>query len=696
MDFKSAQSLDSSTYVSHDFESEPPTAGSSTLAENIALAPTLRWTTRPAKHRLLGLLPTAAVIVTTLGFVALILGVLLGYQCKETQRGRGIMPAIRDGYFYVVEGHNQSDDSRSHLWVLTISGVANQIISGATSVVIALVAYRVGAEWLRLSRCQSSSSAAETPTPAQYGLLVRVLGSASATSLAEAFVYTARSWNRSRLPRMFRRSIWLAAALWFLSRLVGLTDVWLHGVSFSLRSNVTLRGSLPGPGPMWGVSFNDSICDDMKTRWKQSVDISPAGFECLGPYEYFVYFEEWGHDIAFDVMTGSADAPFLVRMAAGDTAVVTPGPKVVDTNVENFMIPTIAAQASCTSLNDLCRRDLDRGTVNCTSAGYPNFPYLGENRRKLKPTERLENRVLGVVGQELVGLELGSFESAQYSSNPVKMAIQLQWEPLEQGLGAVARAKSESKAIASRHDSDMAIDESPRPTLYAGCNVTFFDAFAQWNSTKQDWNVVNSTQSSQDLAATLWLPAVWQYATEQLASNLMYTARRDSREDVMRALGQNLAELTLVAAAGFYRPDRAFNVSKTEKMLVSVYPVLPILTLLALLCSYAVLSSIIFLSAYRTPDAAISIPGAGYESEEEEIESSTLTLAQRWLTNPMPLAGFSFPSRDGLDGTRSVAYFAINSAQDTDEVGTRLAIGVNGERFGVIPWGERQYYVKET
>ncbi|KAG8928022.1 hypothetical protein FRC01_006577 [Tulasnella sp. 417] len=276
------------------------------------------------------------------------------------------------------------------------------------------------------------------------------------------------------------------------------------------------------------------------------------------------------------------------------------------------------------------------------------------------------------------------------------MAIQLQWEPLEQGLGAVARAKSESKAITGREDFDLAVDQFPQPTLYAGCNVTFFDAFVQWNSTKQDWNVVNSTQSSQQLAATLWLPVVWQYATEQLAVNLMYTARRGKKEDVMHALGQNIAQLTLVAAAGFYRPAEAFDVSETEKLLVSVYPVLPIMTLLALLCAYALLASIIFLSAYRTPDEAIFITESRYGLEEEKIESSTLTLAQRWLTNPMPLVGVSFPSNDGLDGTRSASYFAINSAHDSDEVCARLAIGVNGERFGVLPWGERRDYAEET
>ncbi|KAG8896623.1 hypothetical protein FRC00_005664 [Tulasnella sp. 408] len=378
-------------------------------------------------------------------------------------------------------------------------------------------------------------------------------------------------------------------------------------------------------------------------------------------------------------------------MVAGDTELVIPGPKVAGTGSENFIIPTFATQANCSLLDDLCEKDTEGGRVNCTSAGYPGFPYYSEDKSSVSSTGGLSNRV-----SEVAWLETASSEILPITSNPVKMAIQLQWQPLVNGLGAVGSAKPKRRAIAMRQDVGLGVDQSSRPTLYASCDVTFLNAFAQWNSTTQDWTVVNSTQSSDQLATTLSLATAMQYATEQLAVNLKYTAQRRSKEVVMEALGPNLAELTLVAAAGYYRPAKASNVTETEKLLVSVYPVLPIMTLLALLCIYALLASAIFLSAYRTPDEAIIIPGVHHALKMEEIESSTLTLAQRWLTNPMPLVGFSFPTADGLDGMRSASYFAVNSAQDGDDARTRLAIGLNGQRFGVISWGERRCYVEEA
>ncbi|KAG8976644.1 hypothetical protein FRC05_003483 [Tulasnella sp. 425] len=638
MDSKPSQFSDRSAHVSDSSESEPPTGVSRAFSEKIAPGPTQLWTTRPNRPRLLGLLPAAVVIVTTLGFVAGILGVLLVKQCEETQGGRGIGPAITDGVFYVFEDHNQGDSYKTRLVVVTLSNVANQVVSTTSSIVMALVAYRVGAEWIRLSRDQSGTNAAETPSPAQYGLLVRLLGSSSIGSILEAFVYTARSRNRARLPRMLRYSMWMATAVWVLARLVGLADTWLHVASYTRPSNITRDDSSPGPTPRWGVELNTSICDDMKAKYPTQLADDTVDLGCLLPYEYFVVWEDWGHAMGFDAMTNSTNATFHVNTVEGDIAFVLPGPKVLDMRSKNFLIPTFATQASCTSLNQVC--GVPNGAPNCTSAGYPSdFPYYQNST--------LVNRVLGVVGGELVGREIGTLEAINFPNTPIQLAIQLQWNDLEQGVG------SGINPLPSTSEEDLAVDGNP-PTLLAGCNLEFFDAWVQWNSTEQDWQLVNTTTSSQNTSRTLFQPIVWQYGTEQLAASLMYTARRDFKEEVMRTLGQNLATLTLATAAGFYRPHEAFHVSTTMTITVSVYPTPPVMTLLVLLCAYAALVWWILLSSYRTPDEAIIFPESDHGLQDEEMEPSTLTLAQRWLTHPLPLVGHSFSRQDGQDGGQEI------------------------------------------
>lgn len=123
MDFKPTRSPDSSTCVSLDPESEPQTTVSSSFEEKIALAPRRHWITQPAKPRLLGLLPTAAVLLMIVGLITLMFRALLDFQCEETQKGRGMMAALRIGFFATVEGHAQEFDSKSHLWALTLSSL---------------------------------------------------------------------------------------------------------------------------------------------------------------------------------------------------------------------------------------------------------------------------------------------------------------------------------------------------------------------------------------------------------------------------------------------------------------------------------------------------------------------------------------------------------------------------------------------
>ncbi|KAG9049002.1 hypothetical protein FS837_011476 [Tulasnella sp. UAMH 9824] len=545
---------------------------------------------------------------------------------------------------------------------------------------MALVAYRVGAEWLRLSRHENETSASETPSPAQYGLLVRLLGTSSLRSVAEGIVYTAQSRNRTRLPRMLRYSILLAVAVWVLARLVGLTDVWLHGTSYSVRSNVTeWTEPSPSDSTMWGVAFNDSICEDMRRKYPNTAAEASSDWPCQIPFESFINYEDWGHARAFDTLIGSTNASFLVGMVEGDTAFAFPGPNFSQMEIKNFVIPTFATRASCDSVNDRCRNSV--GIPDCSSANYPGLPYFPNGNSS---SDSLPNRILGLVEDDenwIVGRTLGSNESFGLPRNPANMFFQLRWEKLEQGLASGVDTDNGA-------EDGLAIDQGSQPTLYAGCNLTFFDAFVEWNSTMQNWSLLNKTDPDPERMAALWLPLVWQYATEQLAANLMYTARKDPKEVVMRTLGQDLAKLTLASAAGFYKPGNAYDVTVTEKIMVSVYPAEPILVLLLLLCAYALLASAIFISAYQAPDEMILVPVDDH-GQGEEMETSTLTLAQRWLTNPLPLVGYSFSREDGQDGMRSAAYSPMNAAYDGDERHTRLTIGLDGDRFGVSPWGQK-------
>lgn len=183
---------------------------------------------------------------------------------------------------------------------------------------------------------------------------------------------------------MFRESMWLATAVWVLSRLVGLTDVWLHSTSFSFRWPLSVPTSTESH--MWGVSFNQSICADMMSIYNNSHTISPQDFECLGPYQYFVAYESWGNDIGFNVMTNSSEARFQIGIVDEDTTVVLPAPKYVDLNNTFFTIPTFGARASCTSISHFAKKK----TASQRTAPQLDTPdCLNPARAKAEGTERV-------------------------------------------------------------------------------------------------------------------------------------------------------------------------------------------------------------------------------------------------------------------------------------------------------------------
>lgn len=146
------------------------------------------WASKPARHGILGFLPTVAVLVMTLGFAGLILGVLLGRQCSQIQGGHGIMAAIRAGYFVTSEEQSGGTSSSGHLRVLTLSALTvsvkppgsvtvsdgtlqSHLISDTSSILMTLIAYRIGASWLRWSKSLDLADVPQNPTPRQYVLL---------------------------------------------------------------------------------------------------------------------------------------------------------------------------------------------------------------------------------------------------------------------------------------------------------------------------------------------------------------------------------------------------------------------------------------------------------------------------------------------------------------------------------------------
>ncbi|KAG8910804.1 hypothetical protein FRC01_006118, partial [Tulasnella sp. 417] len=222
----------------------------------------LRKRDSSSARRLLGFIPAIFVLLVTFGLVTLIMGWLLVFQHGPAQGGLGLGPAFRNGSFVLYEGERKGDaDKRggSHLRVLTWSSWGSHIISDTGSVLMTLVGYRVASQWLR----NSESNVLQTPTPLQYGLLVRLMGSSSPISLGRAIGYAAAPKRRPRLPRLFSEALFFAATVWILAKAVWAADTWLHYVSRAVPFALQVKAT--DAVPLLGVGFNSSLCD----TWSQ-------------------------------------------------------------------------------------------------------------------------------------------------------------------------------------------------------------------------------------------------------------------------------------------------------------------------------------------------------------------------------------------------------------------------------------------
>ncbi|KAG8912002.1 hypothetical protein FRC01_005354 [Tulasnella sp. 417] len=627
--------------------------------------------------KLLGFLPTLFVLLISLGFAFMIMGWLLARQYEPIQGGTGLGAAVRNGSFIVYEGGAPATGQKVsvNLRVLTFSALASHLISDTSSVLMTLVAYRAGSQWLRSSRTESGIAIMQNPTPLQYGLLVRLLGSSSIISIYQTGRYTIRSTKRSRLPRLFKEAFALALTVWIISHAVGLADLYLHTTTRSILVDLPARDRAPGSYP-YAVSFNETLCELWGAFWRP--------FPCLTDGD------AWGMDFPEVIESGylaianRSNSKFQVITLAdeSDAAIVIPGAGA-DLSSTSFTIQTFSTRAQCRSLNRECEQYEPGWTLDCTRAGYPSLPFDNATDPNQEPD--LKNYIFGVVNGERTSPDTGGLELDDYgyTTNPVDLALQLRW--------STRREWNVSDFTVAQPDSAVDILPIGYLTLYAGCNITFSNVTAQYAPMNNSWKILLEEKSSDNFTSVMWSPTIWQLGSERLASDLTAIAMMEKTQNVTAALNQHLARVMLGVAAGMLQSAEAADVQQTVPTLLGQYPVAPVLILIALLFLYALLATLIFTSSWLTKDETIVVLSNKKKDGTPE-EQSVLNLTQRWLVDPLPLVAAAFPGEDGKHVQRTVASSAVEMVYDGNGPDARLSIGFQEkDGFSLRKRGKEQF-----
>ncbi|KIO26041.1 hypothetical protein M407DRAFT_8031 [Tulasnella calospora MUT 4182] len=620
--------------LSDDLQHLNPSSPDGTYHETHPTHP-LRKTNSSSGRRLFGFIPAVFVLLVTLGLVTLIMGWLLAFQYGPAQGGIGLGPAFRNGSFVLFEGERKGDaDKRggSHLRVLT---------------------------W---------SSWGVRPTRSLDGIFLPDLARAG-------------DWRRPRLPRLFSEALFFATTVWILAKAVWGVDTWLHYVSQAVP--FALQVPAIDTVPLLAVGFNDTLCDSW-SRDDHGSQYVAQGYPCLAEYEGWALYNTEMMPKGFNALVNQSSTFQVVTLAdAQDTAIVVPK----QSRGYTFQASTFGARTACTSLNSQCDNDGGGVTTNCTRAGYPGLPHRDGVQLDNADDQSISSSVFGLVEGIMGGTQMGATDlpSKGQTPNPTTLGIQLRWD---------SRLQSAENYVFVPEDAESAVDTMPKPkvTLYAGCQVTFLNVTVWHDGASDTWAMVNSSASSSDLTSILWLPMLYQFITEKLASNVENDARMQTRDNVMAALNQNIGRLALAAASGYFQPIEAADVHLSiNDAILSIYPVAPVVCLILLLLLYAALAVAIFTSSWFTSDKTIVVPAEMSPSGEHE-ERSMVALTQTWLVDPMPLVALAFPGEDGKDHMRSVAKSTNQMVYDGHEGDSRLSIGLHdgGKVFGLRKRGDRR------
>ncbi|KDQ52485.1 hypothetical protein JAAARDRAFT_198133 [Jaapia argillacea MUCL 33604] len=162
------------------------------------------------------LVPTTFVVILTAGLATLFLLWL------ATHRISGGKTLIQEGAFIVNEGTKAGKPNDAQFWGLTISAITSHFISIATPLAMTLLSYRIAASWIASQRTLARETRTLPPTPLQYGLLNRLLGSGSIFALWDSATYLLRRDPiRPVVPNILRTSFFFGLIIYALTHAVG-------------------------------------------------------------------------------------------------------------------------------------------------------------------------------------------------------------------------------------------------------------------------------------------------------------------------------------------------------------------------------------------------------------------------------------------------------------------------------------------
>jgi hypothetical protein len=237
------------------------------------------------------------------------------------------------------------------------------------------------------------------------------------------------------------------------------------------------------------------------------------------------------------------------------------------------------------------------------------------------------------------------------------------------------------------------------------CNISVYDVVLSY--TNGTYNLTNRTLSGQNTTTLLFTPFIGNYFSSYFSTRMVVNLAsqlRNNQTDFLVEVARQISQIGIALNAGLFSPNQMMsNVTIQKNFLASRYPISSLSMLWASVGLYLILSIwlLVRVANEKGDTLPIESPLKSRTTDSNQYSvptTSTLALAQQWITNPSVIIAEHFVlsasngnrSPNVLAPALSIQKSAMKMFGDEAET-ARLGIGIQG---GLSPNGLRSRYFR--
>ncbi|KAK0493950.1 hypothetical protein EDD18DRAFT_1107471 [Armillaria luteobubalina] len=520
-------------------------------------------------------------------------------------------------------------ESDATMYGLAMSAVSAQLVALTVPLLLCLLGYRLASMWILAQEKERHGS---MPTAAQYGLLVKLCGSANIFSAYETVRYLRRGRERrSRAPSSLIVALTILILAVVLNYLLSAADLWLHTTA-STFLHISMTKIETESLPATGTNVNLTMCPGPTVSAQYVGPSMPrlynncAHFTRINAVSQLASVNRWG-DVGMIAeglaVTGNSSSTSRSVMV-DDMAVLVPS--TMPNNVDHLAFNSFGLAAHCQPVVDCFVDYTPQTAFYCPSL---NPPYNGST--------------LDIIGApdfsriDMLNLTNNAWSSDAYGGypldsvlNPYGALVSLSW--VDNGAGDTAFP---AKGAPGWYQKPVPFTT----TIYwymSICNMTAYNVSLSYSTLdgNNSYALANPRVPSNFNTTSALFAALDPMYQTNLVDYLKYTLRTSltlSTETFITVLSRNMSYAAMGLASPLFEREVSTGGNSIQLKSASRYPLAPLSSVLAILYTYAFLALVITASSAMLSSREIIVTKDG--GKEHRI--TAIELVQLRLTNAL-------------------------------------------------------------